>query len=80
MLVLHNTIRALRRLSWYIGVLKEIWGRCAGTEEYHRSTAEDVLVQQSTIGLLGRLCGYTRVLKGGCAGTAEYYRNTREAF
>ena len=67
MLVLHNTIRALRRLSWYIGVLKEIWGRCAGTEEYHRSTAEAVLV-------LGA------VLKGGCAGTAEYYRNTREAF
>ena len=39
-----------------------------------------MLVQQSTIGLLGRLCGYTRVLKehsGGCAGTAEYHRNTR---
>ena len=50
---------------------------------YYGSTAEAVLVQQGTIGFLGRLCGYTRVLKQHsecCAGTAEYYRNTREAF
>ena len=63
MLVQHSTIKALRWLSWYSGVLKEIWGCCAGSEEYHGSSAEAVLVQQSTIGLLGRLCGYTRVLK-----------------
>ena len=56
---------------------------CAGTEEYCCSSGEAVLVQTSTIGLLGRLCGYTRVIKehsGGCAGRGEYYRNTREAF
>ena len=41
-----------------------------------------MLVQQSTIGVLGRLCWYRKVLtehSGGCAGTAEYYRSTREA-
>ena len=79
MLVPHNIIRALRRLSWYIGVLKEIWGRCAGTEEYHRSTAEAVLVQQSTM-IAREAVRVYQSTKGGCAGTAEYYRNTREAF
>ena len=49
-----------------------------------------MLVQQSTIGLLGRLCGYTRVLKDvlveeNIIGTlerpfrAEYYRSVWEA-
>ena len=41
-----------------------------------------MLEQQSTIGVLGRLCWYRKVLmeySGGCAGTAEYYRSTGEA-
>ena len=41
-----------------------------------------MLVQQSTIGVLGRLRWYRRVLmqhSGGSAGTAEYYRSTGEA-
>ena len=37
-------------------------GGCVGTAEYNRSTGEAVLVQQSTIGALGRLCWYRRVL------------------
>ena len=49
-------------------ILHENWGGCIGTEEYHRttgetagrvehyrSTEEAVLVQQTTIGGLGRL-------------------------
>ena len=69
MLVQKSAIRAL--------------GGCAGTAEYYRSTRESVAggyyrhtrealsVQQSTIGALGRLCVYSRVLKehpGGCVG------------
>ena len=41
-----------------------------------------MLVQQSTIEALGRLCWYNRVqLKHleGCVGTVEYYRRTRAA-
>ena len=44
------------------------------------STREVVLVQQSTIGAIEKLCWYSRVLydhTGGCAATAEYYRRTR---
>ena len=47
--------------------------------EYYRSTGEAEIVQQSTTGLFGRLCWYSRVLKEnceGCAGTIEYYKNT----
>ena len=39
-------------------------------------------MQQNTIGALGWLCYYSRVLHeplGSCAGTAEQYRSTREA-
>ena len=53
---------------------------CAGTEEYHRSTLEAVLVQQSNIGALRKFCWYSRVRydhSGGCAVTAEYNRRTR---
>ena len=38
-----------------------------------------MLVRQSTIGALGGLCCYSRVLQersGCCVGTAEYYRST----
>ena len=35
---------------------------CVGTAEYYENTREAVLVQQSTIGALGRLCLYRRVL------------------
>ena len=41
-----------------------------------------MLIQQSTIGAIWRLCSYSRVLQvhsGGCGRTAEYYRSTREA-
>ena len=47
-----------------------------------RALGENVLVQYSTIGVLGKLCWYRKVLmehSGGCAGTAEYYRSTGEA-
>ena len=53
-----------------IGALGRCWYSrilyCIGTAE--------------TVGALGRLGWYRRVLKhsGGCAGTAEYYRNTQE--
>ena len=40
----------------------EHWGGCAGTEKYYRSAREALLVQQSIIGALGRLCWYRRVL------------------
>ena len=35
---------------------------CVGKVEFYRSTGEAVLVQQSTIGTIGRLCWYRRVL------------------
>ena len=35
---------------------------CVGTAEYYKNSREAVLVQQSTIGALGRLCWYRRVL------------------
>ena len=41
-----------------------------------------MLVQKSTIGALGGLGWYSRILKdpyGGCAGIAEYYRSNGEA-
>ena len=37
-------------------------GGCAGTAKYYRSTGEALPVQKSTIGQLGRLCWYSRVL------------------
>ena len=68
----------------------EHWGCCAGTEkyyrscvgtvDYYRSTRENLLVQQSTIGAIGWLYWYIRVLlehSGGCAGTADYYWSWR---
>ena len=39
-------------------------------------------VQQSTIGVLGRLLRHSIILQehwGGCSGTTEYYRSTGEA-
>ena len=57
-------------------------GGCAGAAEYYRRTRKVVLVQKSTIGALGSLGWYSRILKdpyGGCAGTAEYYRSNGEA-
>ena len=53
---------------------KGVLGGCAGTAGYYRSTRESVAgeyyrhtrealsVQQNTIGALGRLCVYSRVL------------------
>ena len=41
-----------------------------------------MLVQKSTIGALGSLGWYSRILKdpyGGCAGTAKFYRSNGEA-
>ena len=58
-----------------IGILEMHWEGCVGTAEYYRSTGDAVLVQQSTVGALGRLCVYTRVLLEhfrGCAITAEF--------
>ena len=54
-----------------------------GTIGYYRSIVEAVFVQKSTIGALGRLCWYSRVLyehSGDCVGTAKYYRSTGEAW
>ena len=42
-------------------VLKKPLESFSGTAEYNWSTREAVLVQQSTIGSLGRLCWYRRV-------------------
>ena len=47
-------------------------------EECYSSTREAVLVQQSTIGALGRLHWYSRILQErtrGSFGTEEYYRS-----
>ena len=75
-LVQQSTIGAIERLCWYSRVLYDHTGgcavtaeyyrrtrlRCAGTEEYYRSSLEAVLIQKSTIEALGRLGWYRRVL------------------
>ena len=53
-----------------------------GTGFYYSSTRVVVLVQQSTIGQLGRMCSYSSVLywhSGGCTGTIDYCRSIGEA-
>ena len=71
--VYQSAKRALWRLCWYSGILKEhsrgvleqstigAIGR-HGTAENNKSTQEVVLVQQSTKGALGMLCWWNRVL------------------
>ena len=59
MLVQQSTIGALGvggRLCVYTRVLLEHSGVCAGTVEYLRNTRKALLVEQSNIGALGRLC------------------------
>ena len=74
--VQQSTIGATERLCWYSRVLYDDTGgcvvtaeyyrrtrlRCAGTEEYYRSSLEAVLIQKSSIEALGRLGWYRRVL------------------
>ena len=77
LLVQKSTTGAIGRLCWYYTLLERLccysrvplghWGSCAGTEECYRSTREAVLVQQITIGALGRICWYR-----------EYYWSTRD--
>ena len=53
-----------------------------GTGYYYSSTWVDVLVQQSTIGQLGRICWYSSVLyghSGGCTSAIDYCRSIDEA-
>ena len=53
-----------------------------GTGFYYSSARVDVLVQQSTIGQLGRICWYSSVLyghSGGCTSTIDYCRSIDEA-
>ena len=72
-MVQYNTTGALRRLCWYNKVLYEYWLGYAGRVEYYMSTAESVLVQNSTTGTLHEeaVLKKHRVLQdsGGCAGT-----------
>ena len=45
------------------------------------NTGVSLLVQQNTVGALGWLCCYSRILHeplGSCGGTAEQYRSSRE--
>ena len=51
-----------RDSHWNSRFLQEHSRGCTDTDEYYMSTREVVLVQKSTIGELGRLCWYSRVL------------------
>ena len=62
-LVPKSTIGSLWRLCLYRRVQKEQSGGCAGKAEYQRSTGEAVLVQLSTIEVLGGCAWYRRVLQ-----------------
>ena len=41
---------------------RDALGGCAGIAEFYKSTGDTVLVQNSTVGGLVRLCWYSRVL------------------
>ena len=56
MLIQLGTTGALGRPCWDGRMLQRNSEGCVGTAEYYRSNLEPVLVQQSTISALGRLC------------------------
>ena len=54
--VRQSTIAALARLWRYIRVLKEHSGGCGGRAKYYINNREALLLEQRTIGALGRMC------------------------